>query len=217
MIVAAVFFVAVLALVSPRTLTGALSFALAGWVIGSSVVDAIRRRKMRALNAGAVAVVLAHAGLGVTLMGVAGVSLWRIEVLEVLAPDETVAVGPYTLRFDGVASAQGPNYQAARADIGVLRDGREIAQLHPEQRLYPAEGQQVANTAIRTTGVSDLYIALGDDRGNGRWTIRAYFNPFAPFIWFGGAIMALGGMASLFGRLRRTAPATTSDVITVTP
>jgi cytochrome c-type biogenesis protein CcmF len=217
MIAAAVAFVAVLAFASPRTLTGALSFGLAGWVIGASVVDAVQRRKLRAFSAGALAVVLAHAGLGVTLTGVAGVSLWRTEVLEVLGPGETVAVGPYTLRFDGVVAAQGPNYQAARGDIGVLRGGREVAQLHPEQRLYPAEGQQVANTAIRTTGFSDLYVALGDDRGSGRWTIRAYFNPFAPFIWFGGAIMALGGLASLSGRLRRTAPLPAADAISVTP
>jgi cytochrome c biogenesis factor len=41
--------------------------------------------------------------------------------------------------------------------------------------------------------------------------VRAYVNPLAPFIWFGGAIMALGGLASLWGRLRpnavRAAPA----------
>ena len=40
----------------------------------------------------------------------------------------------------------------------------------PEQRIYPAEGQDVSDTAIRTTGFQDLYLALGDDRGNGRWT-----------------------------------------------
>jgi cytochrome c-type biogenesis protein CcmF len=57
-------------------------------------------------------------------------------------------------------------------------------------------------TAIRTTGLSDLYVALGDDRGGGRWTIRAYVNPFAPLIWFGAFVMALGGTASLWGRMR---------------
>ena len=46
--------------------------------------------------------------------------------------------------------------------------------LMPEQRVYPAEGQDMADTAIRTTGFSDLYLALGDDRGGGRWTLRAY-------------------------------------------
>ena len=82
----------------------------------------------------------------------------------------------------------------------------------PEKRAYPAEGQEISDTAIRTTGFSDLYVALGDDRGGGRWVLRAYVNPLAPFIWFGGAIMALGGLTSLWGRLRKrsaSAPAAT--------
>ena len=32
----------------------------------------------------------------------------------------------------------------------------------------------MTDTAIRTTGFADLYLALGDDRGGGRWTLRAY-------------------------------------------
>ena len=68
--------------------------------------------------------------------------------------------------------------------------------------MYPTEGQAVSYTSIRTTGFSDLYMALGDDRGGGRWTLRAYVNPLAPFIWFGGMFMALGGFASLWSRLR---------------
>ena len=98
-----------------------------------------------------------------------------------------------------------------RATIEVRDRGKFVAMLYPETRSYPAEGQAVTKTAIHTTGFSDLYVALGDDRGGGRYVIRAYVNPLAPFIWFGGAVMALGGLASLVGRLRlrvvRLAPA----------
>jgi cytochrome c-type biogenesis protein CcmF len=217
MIIAALAFVAVLAVVSPRTLTGAASFALAGWVIGASVVGYLQRRKTGAVSAATLAVVLAHAGLGVTLMGVAGVSLWRVEALTVLGPNDTMQVGPYTLRFDGVRNEEGPNYEAARAQIGVLTDGHQIATLTPSQRMFPAEGQQTAETAIRTTGLSDLYVALGDDRGGGKWTVRAYFNPFAPFIWFGGIIMAIGGALSLVSRLRRSARVASAEPVVVAP
>ena len=79
---------------------------------------------------------------------------------------------------------------------------RTIATLTPAKRVYPTEQQETAETAIRTTGVSDLYLALGDERGKGRFIVRAYYNPLAPFIWFGGAIMAMGGCASLWGRVR---------------
>jgi cytochrome c-type biogenesis protein CcmF len=206
--IAAVAAVAVLAIASPRFLTGVCAFAVAGWLIGASVLSFIKRKGARA---SAFAAALAHAGLGITLMGVAGTTLWRSEALTVLAPGQTMTVGPYTLRFDGVTQEQGPNYRASRAHIALMDGNRVQSMLTPEQRIYPAEGQDTANTAIRTTGFQDLYLALGDDRGQGRWTLRAYVSPLAPFIWLGGLVMAFGGMLSLWGRLR--APVRVSSAI----
>ena len=197
--IAAVAVVAVLAVASPRFLTGVCAFAVAGWLIGASILGFLKRKGARA---SAFAAALAHAGLGVTLMGVAGTTLWRSEALTVLAPGQTMTVGPYTLRFDGVTQEQGPNYRASRAHIALMDGANVQSMLTPEQRIYPAEGQDTANTAIRTTGFEDLYLALGDDRGNGRWTLRAYVSPLAPFIWLGGLVMAFGGVLSLWGRLR---------------
>jgi cytochrome c-type biogenesis protein CcmF len=196
---AAVAAVIVLAITSPRSVTGAGAFAVAFWVIGASAVDLVKRLRARAITVAAMAAILAHAGLGVTLIGVAGVSLWRIESLEVVSPGEVIHVGSYALRFDGVENVTGPNYQAVRAHIHLVDQNAELA---PERRMYPAEGQETVQTAIRTTGFSDLYVALGDDRGGGSWTLRAYINPLAPLIWFGAALMALGGLASLWGRVR---------------
>jgi cytochrome c-type biogenesis protein CcmF len=196
--------IAVLALVSPRTLTATLAFAVAGWLIGASILD-IRKRK--GARASAFAAALAHAGLGVTLMGVAGTTVWRSEALEVMGPGDTMQIGPYTLRFDGVSRVEGPNYIADQGRLALMEGGAVKAMLRPEQRFYPAENQSVSDTAIRTTGLRDLYVALGDDRGKGRFAIRAYVSPLAPFIWLGGLVMALGGMLSLFGRLRLRASA----------
>ena len=199
--------VAVLALASPRSLVGAAAFAMAGWLIGASILDAKKRNlfNSRRASASAFAAALAHAGLGVTLMGVAGTTLWRSEALEVLSPGQVMHVGPYTLRFDGVTTVEGPNFRAHQAQIALMDGGSVKTVLKPEQRLYPAEQQETADTAIRTTGFQDLYLALGDDRGNGAWTVRAYVSPLAPFIWLGALVMAAGGALSLGGRLRSRA------------
>ncbi|HEU4548810.1 MAG TPA: heme lyase CcmF/NrfE family subunit [Rhizomicrobium sp.] len=201
--IAAVAGLAVLAVATPRSLTAVGAFAMAGWLIGASVID-IRKRK--GARAAAFASALAHAGLGISLMGVTGTTLWRSEALEVMSPGQTMQVGPYTLRFDGVTNVQGPNYNAQRARIALMDGGKETAVLEPERRLYLEQGQEVSDTAIRTTGLRDLYLALGDDRGQGRFTVRAYVSPLAPFIWLGGLVMALGGFLSLWGRLRAKAP-----------
>jgi len=197
--------VAILAFTAPRTLVGAGAFAVAAWLIVSSFID-LRARGFKVIQASALASALAHAGLGVTLIGVAGTTLWRTDALEVLGPGETMNIAGYTLRFDGVKAAHGPNYDADRATVTVLSGGQTIAVMHPEKRIFPAEGQDTVETAIRTTIVSDLYLALGDQREKGRWILRAYVNPLAPLIWLGALVMALGGVAALWSRLRVVRP-----------
>ncbi|MFL5239179.1 MAG: heme lyase CcmF/NrfE family subunit [Rhizomicrobium sp.] len=194
--------VIVLAVARPAVLAGAGAFALAAWLIASSATDAFRRQQDRSFGWSAAASALAHAGLGISLIGIAAVSVWKSEASDVLAPGATLNVGGYELRLRDVVRVSGPNYLAQRAELDVFRDGHAIAAVTPEKRSYPAEGQTISKTAIRTSGFADLYVALGDEREHGRWVVRAYVNPLAPFIWFGGGIMALGGLASLFGRVR---------------
>ncbi len=57
---------------------------------------------------------------------------------------------PMRCVLDSVVAAHGPNYDAARANITVLRQGETLAVMHPEKRIYPAEGQDTVETAIRT-------------------------------------------------------------------
>jgi len=196
---AAVAAVTALGIMSPRTIAATGALAVAGWLIGASIIDA---RKRMGARASAFAAALAHAGLGISLMGVTGTTAWRSEALTVLAPSQTMTVGPYTLRFDGVTREKGPNYIADRAHIALMDGSRVRAMLLPEHRFYPAEGQDMNDTAIHTTGLQDLYLALGDERDHGRFALRAYVSPLAPLIWLGGLLMALGGMLSLWGRLR---------------
>jgi cytochrome c-type biogenesis protein CcmF len=194
--------VVVLAVATPRSLVGTAAFAVAGWLIAASIIDVRKRKGARAM---AFASALAHGGLAVSLMGIAGTTLWRSEALEVMGPGQIMTVGPYRLRFEGTTKIQGPNFTADQAHIALLDGNKVEAMLEPEQRFYPTEGQSVSDTSIRTTGFRDLYLALGDDRGNGRFTVRAYVSPLAPFIWLGALVMALGGMLSLLGRLRMRA------------
>ena len=199
--IALVVIVAVLAAIAPRSVAAAGACGLGAWVICASVIDLARRGDIRAIPIGAFASALAHAGLGITLLGVTATTVWRSESLQLLTPGASMPIAGYTLRLDNVQDVQGPNYMAQRATIDVIVDGRRIAVMTPEKRVYPVEGQAAVETAIRTTGFSDLYLALGDQRDGG-WVLRAYVSPLAPFIWFGGAFMALGGLAGLWSRLR---------------
>ena len=49
---------------------------------------------------------------------------------------DTTSIGELTFTFQGVRDVPGPNYRAAQGLVVVTRNGREIAQLRPEKRIY---------------------------------------------------------------------------------
>jgi cytochrome c-type biogenesis protein CcmF len=44
---------------------------------------------------------------------------------------------------------------------------------------------------------------IGKPDGSGRWQLRLWWKPFVTLIWLGGALVALGGLLALVGRVRR--------------
>lgn len=192
------------AVARPASVLGVAAVGLGFWLIAGSITDIFRRagdwRRLRLLPATAFTAALAHAGLGVVALGVAGASVWKSEATQVVAPHQTMQIGGYTLRLEGAQRVQGPNYFADRAEFTVFSGSEKIAVLHPEKRSYPVEQTGTSESSIRTTGLADLYVVLGDPRDGGGWVVRAYYNPMAPFIWVGGVIMALAGFTALGAR-----------------
>jgi cytochrome c-type biogenesis protein CcmF len=98
---------------------------------------------------------------------------------------------------------------AQRGTFVVTSGGQEVTTLASEKRFYPVEGRPTTEAGIDTTLFRDLYVVLGDQIADGRWTVRAYRNPLAFWIWGGAALMGLAGLLSLSDRrLRIGAPST---------
>jgi len=146
----------------------------------------------------------AHLGVAVLVAGVVASSSWRTEVIRAMEPGQSQEIVGYTVRFDGVAPAQGPNYSAERATFTVFRDGEQIAVMQPEKRFYPVSATQTTEAAIRTTLIADLYVVIGDQTaGQDVWAVRMYYNPLVPWIWFGSIMMFGSGLISLSDRRHR--------------
>jgi cytochrome c-type biogenesis protein CcmF len=149
---------------------------------------------------------VAHAGMGVTVAGIAGMSL-AVSSIVAVHPGQRVQLGGYDWTLVDLRDAPGPNYTARVADIRVSRGGDEIAMFHPSRRMFVVQKTTVTDTAIETNGLRDLYAVLGDER-DGAAVLRLHVNPLAPWIWFGALVMAAGGALSLADRrLRIGAPA----------
>jgi cytochrome c-type biogenesis protein CcmF len=195
----------------------ALGFGAAAWIIMAAAADIIDRialfsrpqaawARARGLPRSAWGGAVAHAGMGVMILGLAGMGL-ATDRLELLRPSQGAMLAGYDYRLVALADATGPNYTARRATVEVRDGNRLVATLTPERRTFPVGSMTTTEAAIHTTWLSDLYVVLGEEREGGA-VLRIHHNPLAPWIWIGAAIMALGGGISLSDRrMRVSAPA----------
>ncbi|MDQ2803998.1 MAG: heme lyase CcmF/NrfE family subunit, partial [Pseudomonadota bacterium] len=210
--------VGVVAALGVRQGFAALGFAAAAWlVLGAfaEIVERVRlfrvplgasRARLATLPLAAWGAAVAHAGMGVTIAGIAGMSL-SASTIVAARPGQTVHLGGYDWTLLGLHDASGSDYAAREADLRVSRHGGEVALFHPSRRTFTAQHQTVSNTAIATNGLRDLYAVMGDERA-GEVVLRLHVNLLAPWIWLGALVMAAGGALSLADRrLRIGAPA----------
>ncbi|WP_422362832.1 heme lyase CcmF/NrfE family subunit [Pyruvatibacter mobilis] len=208
----------------------ALGLALATWLVAGAVVDLAERarvgripfaeslNRLKGLPRSAWGTAIAHAGVGVLVFGVVGVTAGAEERVELMSAGQSIEIGGYKVVFEGVQPAPGPNYEADRGIFTLKRGGQEVGQLFPEKRFYPVARMPTTEAAIRTTILDDVYVVLGDPQpgaapGEARWVVRAYHNPLQPLVWIGCIVMVLGACVSLADRrLRVGAPSRKSRV-----
>ncbi|GGY07411.1 cytochrome c-type biogenesis protein CcmF [Litchfieldella qijiaojingensis] len=148
--------------------------------------------------------VLGHLGVAVTIIGVAVVSNYTVERNVRLAPGDSVEVAGYTFTMNDLRSRRGPNYLADTAFIEVSRDGSSRSfTMVPEKRLYIARGMPMTQVALRPGLFRDLYVAMGEDLGDGAWAMRIQFKPFVRWLWLGALLMAAGGILAVVDRRYR--------------
>jgi cytochrome c-type biogenesis protein CcmF len=195
----------------PGKLLTPVGVVLGLWIIVSSLFDPIERlRRRRSVPRAILGMTLAHMGLGVCVIAISTVESYTIERDIALAQGETVALGRYAYRFDSIAPLEGPNYDGVRAQVTVLRDGRPIAQLQPEKRNYWVQRSTMTEAGIHSRWNMDLFAALGENLGAGRWSIRAQIRPLINYVWLAAGLMALGGLLAASDR-RYRARATASE------
>jgi cytochrome c-type biogenesis protein CcmF len=200
----------------------AIGTVLGCWLIVSSLFDPIDRwRRKLTLSRAVVGMTIAHIGLAVCIIAVSTVESYTVERDVALAPGETVALGRYAYRFDKIEPIEGPNYDGVRAEVTALRDGKPIAVLHPEKRNYWVQRSTMTEAGIHSRWNMDLFAALGEDLGEGRWSFRAQLRPLIDYVWLAAAIMALGGGLAASDRRYRSkerSPATeTEPAVTTKP
>ena len=176
------------------------SLALALWIVATGLLTLRRSLRQSRAHYG---MVLAHIGVAAFVVGVALVKGYDAERDAKMKAGDTVELGGYVFRMDGVRSVEGPNYRAAQARMTVTREGKTVAVLNPERRIYTVQEQTMTEAAIDAGFTRDLYVSLGDPLEGGAWLVKVQVKPFIDWIWGGCLLMALGGLLAASDRRYR--------------
>ena len=153
--------------------------------------------------------IAAHSGLGIIMAGISGLMAWQVEDIRTVQIGETFEVAGYEVTLTEVSRAQGPNYLSTVGHVNLHRDGKLVASLDPEKRVYPVQSMPTTEAAIANGFWRDLYVVIGDPQAGGGWAVRTFIKPFANWIWSGVIIMGIGGLLSLSDRRYRVAAGAT--------
>ncbi|MGE0873342.1 MAG: heme lyase CcmF/NrfE family subunit [Burkholderiales bacterium] len=192
----------------------AFGLVLAFWLFAGAIAAFIARwralpaalglaRRLGALPSAFIGMLIAHAGVGIFVVGVTLVKSYEAERDVRMVPGETVTLGGYAFRFESVGDADGPNYSAKRARVSVQRDGAPVAVLFPEKRVYLVQQSPMTEAGINAGLTRDVYVSLGEPVGGEAWTFRVHVKPFVRWIWLGCIAMAIGGLLAAGDRRYR--------------
>src|SRR5688572_3822635 len=187
--------------VRPMTTIG---FALALWVMLSSLlVPFARLRSRQPLPAAALGMAVAHFGVGLATLGITGVESFKVEKDFALGIGDAATIAGYDFELSALRDVRGPNYAGVEADVVVSRGGEPVTVLKPQKRLYISGGNPLSEAGIEVGATRDLFAALGDDLGQGRWSLRLQYKPLIRYVWLGAILVALGGLIAALDRRYR--------------
>ena len=204
--------------VKPGALLGMVLFF---WIIGGAFTDLKTRfsnRKLTLQNIAAVprsfyGMFTAHIGVAAFIVGISLTSLYSMDKDVRMVPGSSYELAGYQFKMQSLQRVQGPNYTADEATFIVTHNGKFVAEMKPQKRYY-GDGNPMTNAAIVGGVTRDLFVALGDRLDNqGAWSVRLYHKPFLRWIWFGGFLMAFGGLIAVTDRRYRMAKAPARETV----
>jgi cytochrome c-type biogenesis protein CcmF len=195
-----------------------VGFFAAFMVMASALIDPISRlRKKQSLSAAVIGMSLAHFGVGMFTMGITGLESYRIEKDVSMGPGDSVTIAGYQFQFIGTKAVRGPNYDAVEAEVRLVEGDNHFTTLRPQKRTYWVQKSPMTEAGIRIGPNRDLFVALGDDLGLGKWSMRIQYKPLIRYVWLGALLMAIGGGIAALDRryrVRRTAAEVAADAAT---
>ncbi len=158
---------------------------------------------------------LTHLGLAIAIVGIISSLAYRLEVERPMDVGQSLQVGTYTLRYEGLELARRPDKLVVAARVSVsATPTRALAAvpgvperaevLAPSENFYPNSRTPIATPAVRSSWRDDLYVVLlAFDPKGGSVVLKTIVSPFLSWIWIGGLMMVSAGALNLWPFSRR--------------
>lgn len=179
-----------------------LGLALASWVLLSTAMAVFNRIKNRGLvDVGQAywGMVLAHAGVCASVIGVAVSTAYGLQDDVLMRIGQQVHLAGFGVTFLSQTPLKGANYTGTKTQFEITDKGQSH-KVYPEKRIYNVGQMALTESAIDVTPFRDFYVALGEPLEDGSWSVRLYFKPFVRWIWAGGFMILAGGFLALTNR-----------------
>jgi len=145
-----------------------------------------------------------HLGILIIALGVAGSQAWSTQTEATLNRGESLELGGYTIRFEGLQAAEESNHFKVVGTFTVSDRRGPYTVLTPAKKFYPQEQTPIAAVDYRLGFLEDLYLVLGEfARDGSHATIKIQINRMVSWLWIGGLVLTLGAALAIAPERRR--------------
>ncbi len=114
----------------------------------------------------------------------------------------------WTFTSQGVSQYKALNRFVTAVALDATRDGRRVGVITTEKRQHVDSQDQPTFEPSTEVGIlegpeQDTYVVLAGVTGTDRAELRIAFNPLVVWVWFGGMIMAVGGLIVMWPQAER--------------
>ncbi len=149
-----------------------------------------------------------HMAIVIIIVAIAASSAFKTHATGTLKPGQTLQVGDYKVRFDGLSSGQEPHRTWTAANLTIVHpDGREVPYVNgkgPRMNFYERQTDPVGSPLVHELVWRDVYVSLlafdGKDQSA---SFNAWVFPLVGWIWYAIPILVAGSLISLWPRRRQ--------------
>jgi len=205
-----------------RAIVALISFGLCGFVGTTIFTEFYRGTRVRAKRGEYYLIALmhlisrnrrryggyiVHIGIILIVIGITASSAVILQKEATLRPGESMRVGHYNLRFDGIRQYTDDVKDVTAATLTLYNSGdKQIDVLTSKKVLYRYEGNREIDNqtevALRSTFRDDIYVIFTNFDGKGTGSFRVLINPMVSWIWAGGLVLVVGALVIMWPSAR---------------